>query len=567
MNIIAEINNILWGTPMLLLMLASGGYFSVRCGFFQLRHGIHVLKSTVFSKSGRKSSKESLSPLQAASSALAATLGTGNIAGVAAALATGGAGAVFWMWVSAMLGMMTGFAENVLGAYYRKRKGNKWQGGAMYYIRDGLAEKSFTKPLAKPLAAVFAGACVLSAFGMGNIVQMNSAAAAIKAGFGIPTAVTGLILAALAGAVFLFGKGSGAKRTARITEKLVPLMSMLYIAAAIYILAANFSRLPDVIGLIFEGAFGFSAAAGGVNGYLIKTAISMGFRRGVFSNEAGLGSSVAAHAEIEQKEPCVVGMWSIFEVFFDTIVMCSVTAFALLSAPCREAPMREVFHNITAQPQYFRLTEQEGLITSGVPMPTVGSGTRRKLFTKGGEMLEIRLCEGDITFSNVMKITGIQARDNNGNPLFLPDGEEKITGVSIEAVSGAELMTLAFSGVFGSFAGAILSASLAVFAFTTVLGWCGFGCGAAEYLFGEKAALPFKIVYTLAAAVGGVLDISSAWGIADLGNGIMAAVNIPAVLLLSDKVVRLTKEYCAAAFGNSRNRQNCAFPKKYIKTK
>ncbi len=549
MSFLSEItgaaNSVLWGAPMLLLMLISGGYFSVRTGFFQLRRGVHCLKKTVLSKGSRRASDGSVSQFQAMSSALAATLGTGNIAGVAAALAAGGAGAVFWMWVSAVLGMMTGYAENVLGAYYRRKKPDgSWQGGAMLYIRDGLAERSFTKRLAKPLAAVFAGACTLSAFGMGNIVQMNSAAAAMNAGFGIPGAVTGTALALAAGAVFFLGrKRSGVQRIAAVTEKLVPVMSVFYIAAAAYILAANFTRLPSVLGLIFQGAFGLDAAAGGVSGYMVKQAVSMGFRRGVFSNEAGLGTSVAAHAAIDVSEPCAAGMWSIFEVFFDTIIMCSVTALVLLASPCHEADMRDAFLNVTPQPQYFRLTEQDGLITSGAAGITVGSGEEYRLRTAGGGGLTVRLSRGEVTFSNVMKLTGVQARGEDGLPLFLENGSPVIGGIILEEVSGAELMTLAFSGVFGSAAGGLLSAALTVFAFTTVLGWCGFGAQSAEYLFGSRAVLPFRIIYTLTAAVGGMLDISAAWGIADLFNGIMAAVNLPAVLLLSGTVLRLTKKY------------------------
>ena len=200
-GITEHVNGVLWGAPMIALMLISGAYFSARTGFMQLRRPREWLRRTVFSGVRRERSAEGVTPFQAMSSALAATLGTGNIAGVAAALASGGAGAVFWMWVSAMLGMMTGYAENLLGNLYRRRKPDGgWQGGAMYYIRDGLSQCPLTHPLAKPLAAVFAGACVLSAFGMGNLVQMNCAAQAMESGFGIPGIATGIILAAITGA-------------------------------------------------------------------------------------------------------------------------------------------------------------------------------------------------------------------------------------------------------------------------------------------------------------------------------------------------------------------------------
>ena len=260
-GITEHVNGVLWGAPMIALMLISGAYFSARTGFMQLRRPGEWLRRTVFSGVRRERSVEGVTPFQAMSSALAATLGTGNIAGVAAALASGGAGAVFWMWVSAILGMMTGYAENLLGNLYRRRKPDGgWQGGAMYYIRDGLSQRPLTRPLAKPLAAVFAGACVLSAFGMGNLVQMNCAAQAMESGFGIPGTATGIILAAITGAVFFLGKGNGAQRTAALTSRVVPVMSALYIAAAVYILAVNIPRFPAVMGTIFRSAFGLEAA-------------------------------------------------------------------------------------------------------------------------------------------------------------------------------------------------------------------------------------------------------------------------------------------------------------------
>ena len=544
---------------MLLLMLAAGGYFSVRTGFFQVRRAGHWLRRTIFSKGSRSSSDGAVSPFQAMSSALAATLGTGNIAGVAAALSVGGAGAVFWMWASAVLGMMTGYAENLLGAYYRrKNRSGGWSGGAMYYIRDGLSEKRFTKRLAKPLAAVFAGACVLSSFGMGNLAQMNCAAQALKSGFGIPPAATGVILAGFAAVIFFGGKrkGSGqlSLRIAKVTELLVPLMSALYIAGAVFILAANVTRIPEMLGVIFRGAFAPEAAAGGVSGYMIKQAVSMGFRRGVFSNEAGLGTSVAAHAGSDVVEPCVHGMWSIFEVCFDTIIMCSMTAFVLLASPCRAVTQQEAFMNVTLQPQYFRLTEQEGLISSGAELLVAGGGEPQQLRAVTGEEFTVNISRGDITCSNVMKLTGIQAQDENGRPLFRDKAETVavIGGVIIEEVTGSELVSLAFSTVFGGAAGKLLSAAVVLFAFSTVIGWSSFGSEAAAYLFGSRSGIPFRVLFTLCIAAGAVVDFSAAWGAADLFNGLMAAVNLPVVLCLSGTVLRLTRNYAARNFRGER---------------
>ena len=428
-----------------------------------------------------------------------------------------------------------GVLDVVLGGYYRRKNGGEWHGGAMYYIRYGLAERKRTSRAAKPLAAVFAGACVLASFGMGNIVQMNSAALALESGFGVPAWIAGLALTVCAGAV-IFG---GMKRTAKVSEKLVPLMSGLYIIGSLMIIAVNFRRLPEVMGEIFRGAFGLEQAAAGVSGYMVKQAAGMGIRRGVFSNEAGLGSSPSAHASSEETEPCILGMWSIVEITFNTLIMCSMTALVLLCCPCRAAPMDEVFQNITAQPQYFRLTEQEGLVAPGAELLVSGGGELREFRTADGGTFSAPVEHGGITCTNIMKITGVG------------QGGE-ISGVVIEEVSGSELVTAAFSSVFGGMAGKLISAAVVMFAFTTVIGWSCFGSGAAEYLFGKGSRVPYLVVFTAVSAVGGMLDVSAAWGAADLFNGVMAAVNLPVVLLLSGKVVQITRNFSARRFHGSR---------------
>lgn len=541
MGLIGGINGVLWGAPALLLTLAAGGYFSFRTGFFQLRRAGHCLKRTVLSR--QESGGDGISPVQAMFSALAGTLGTGSITGVAAALTLGGAGAVFWMWLSALLGMATGFAENTLGAYFRRNSLEGWRGGAMYYIRGGLEQTRFPF-LAKPLAAVYAAACVLSAFGMGSLVQMNSAAAALKSGFGIPEAVTGAVLAGAAAAV-IFG---GVKRLGSFTSRVVPVMSGLYIAGAVVILAGNIQRLPELFSVILRGAFSPEAAAGGVSGYLVKQAVSIGVRRGVFSNEAGLGSSVAAHAGADIPEPCVHGMWSMLEVGFNTLVMCSMTALMLLSSPCRAADMQEAFNNVSLQPQYFRLTEESGLVCGGAELLTSGKGGLHRFRTEWGQGFAARVGKDGVTCSNVMKITGVQAHDDSGNALSDERGNPLMCGVILEEVTGTELVTLAFGTVFGGAAGKVLSAAMALFAFSTITGRSIFGAQAAVYLFGSRAAVPFRVAFIACTALGAFVDISAAWGLADLFNGVMAAVNLPVLFALSGTFLRIYRNYCARNF-------------------
>lgn len=528
MELISMLNEkVIWGVPMLAAMLFTGGYFSLRTGFFQIRRFGHCMKSTLFSSSGRKKEHDgSVSQFQAMCSALAATLGTGNIAGVSAALAVGGAGAVFWMWVSAVFGMMTGYAENVLGIYYRRKEGGTWRGGAMCYIRGGLSEKRFVRRLAAPLASLFAALCMLAAFGMGNMAQMNSAAEALRINFGVPQAVTGAVLAAAA-ALIIFG---GVKRIAAVTEKLVPLMSGFYIIGALYILIANAERIPSVFSAIFEGAFGLGAVGGGIFGAAVKHAVSVGFRRGVFSNEAGLGTSVAAHSASSVREPVVQGMWSIFEVFFDTIVMCSLTAFVLLASPCRAMSAEEALNSVTADTQYFCLSDSGTLITDGKTLPET-----IKCRTAYGDALTAET-GGIFTFSNIMTVRGVT------------DGGGKITGAVIAPLDGSGLATYAFSQTFGGAAGKLLAVAVVMFAFSTVVGWSWFGSEAAVYLFGARAAAPFKVIFVVFAAIGACADMSLAWGISDALNGLMAVPNLFAVLCLSGKVLEITRNYSERVF-------------------
>ncbi len=317
---------VLWGWPVLLCILFAGILFTVRLHFFQFTRIGLWLRLTAGQLLRRKPrGGDGISPFQALTTALAGSIGTGNIVGVATALTIGGPGAVFWMWVSAIFGMMTVYGETVLGMKYRKKdKNGKWLGGAMYYIAYGLK--------CKPLAAVFAVACVLASFGMGNMAQANAIGGALRDSFGVPAAVTGGIAAPV---VFLILSG-GIQRIAKVTEKVVPFMAGIYLLAGLTVIAVHGNMLPSVFGQIFSGAFSLQSVSGGVGGTVMMTALRTGVSRGIFTNEAGLGSSVMAHTEADCKEPAEQGMWGIFQVFADTIVMCTVTALCILCSGAME---------------------------------------------------------------------------------------------------------------------------------------------------------------------------------------------------------------------------------------
>jgi AGCS family alanine or glycine:cation symporter len=330
------INGVVWGPFGLALLFCTGFWMSARTGFFQFRKMGYWLRHTIGAIFTNKditahTSKEdmAISQFQSMCTALAGTIGTGNIVGVATAIVSGGPGAIFWMWVMALLGMMTSFSENVLGVYYRrKNEKGEWSGGAMYYLTDGLGAKKGCKQLGKVLAVLFAAFCALASFGIGNLSQLNSIAGNLKAAFGVPEAVTGAVLAAVS-AVILLG---GLKRVAAVAERLVPAMALLYIVGALTVVGVHITAVPAALAAIVKGAFGLRAAGGGIVGYGLSRAVTWGFKRGAFSNEAGLGSSVMVHAASNVKEPVQQGMWGIFEVFADTMVVCTLTALVVLTS-------------------------------------------------------------------------------------------------------------------------------------------------------------------------------------------------------------------------------------------
>lgn len=334
-NVNTAINNVVWGVPCLVLLIGAGLLMTILTKCFQLTHLRHWWKNTIgaiFKKNGDahdKTDKNSISQFQSLCTALAATVGVGNIAGVATAIISGGPGAIVWMWIAAFLGMMTNYSENVLGIYYRRKNAKgEWCGGAMYYLENGLGGYKHLKWLGKTLAVLFSLFCVFASFGIGNASQIGNIASNLKGVFNIPGWVTGAVLMVIAALVII----GGIKRIASVTEKIVPFMVVLYIVGTLAIIIMNGSMILPAFESIFKNMFGIKAAAGGVGGYVFGQVITMGFKRGVFSNEAGLGSSVMVHSASNVKEPVKQGMWGIFEVFADTMVVCTLTALTILTS-------------------------------------------------------------------------------------------------------------------------------------------------------------------------------------------------------------------------------------------
>ena len=358
-----SINSFVWGMFGLILLIGTGILMTALTGVFQISRIGHWFKHTLgsmFTKKvmGHTKEKGAISPFQALCTALAATVGTGNIAGVAAAICIGGAGAVFWMWVAAFFGMMTNYSENVLGIYYRRRnKDGEWSGGAMYYLADGLGSKKGMRIPGKVLAIVFSCFTLLASFGIGAMGQVNKIVANVASAFPVEAlasmqvlggaslynVILGVVVVILAAMITL----GGLKRIANAAEKIVPFMVVLFVIGSLVIIGVNYANILPAFGAIFKGAFRPIAAIGGGIGVVISKVMTQGFKRGVFSNEAGLGSSVMVHSNSNVKEPVQQGMWGIFEVFADTMVVCTMTALVVLTSGAYNLQTGEILAGYT----------------------------------------------------------------------------------------------------------------------------------------------------------------------------------------------------------------------------
>ena len=320
-DVLGKIDAFLWGVPLMVLLVGAGIILSLRTGFVQARRFGYILKNTMGKMFEKHDLEEgAITPFQALSTALAATVGTGNIVGVSVAILGGGPGAVFWMWVAAFFGMCTKFSEVSLSVAYRIKTPDGIQGGPMYYLDRGLK-----KPWLGKCFAFLAG---VACFGIGCSVQSNAIAGTLKSSFNVPPMITAVVIT-IAASVVIIG---GIQSISKVTEKLVPFMAAFYIVGGLIIIISNASMIPFAIRAIFVGAFNPSAVGGGVIGYTIMLAMRNGVSRGVFTNEAGLGSSPIAHATASTDHPTRQGMWGVTEVFLDTFVVCTITALVIITS-------------------------------------------------------------------------------------------------------------------------------------------------------------------------------------------------------------------------------------------
>lgn len=448
-SFINQVNAFAWGPPMLGMLGVTGVVLTVGMVFMPWRkvgYGFRLL----FEKSEPRGEGE-VKPFNALMTALSATVGTGNIAGVATAIALGGPGAVFYMWLIALFGMATKYAEAVCAVTYREvDTSGRYVGGPMYYLRNGVG--AFAPELGRWLGLAFAVFGAVAAFGIGNAVQVNSMAAALGETFSVPKIVTGVVVAVLVGFVII----GGIRRIAEVAGKLVPVMIVLYVGASLLVIIINVAEVPKAVGLIFKHAFAPAAATGGFAGAAVAAAVRFGVARGVFSNESGLGSAAIAHAAAKTNDPVRQGVIAMLGTFIDTIIVCTMTALAILT-----------------------------------------SGAWTVMGTDGG------------------------------------------------GLTGAVLTSTAFQN---SMAGGqyIVTIALALFAFTTILGWSYYGERCWQYLFSEKSLILYRALWVVAVLGFADVKVDFVWNLSDTLNGLMAVPNLVGLLLLAPMVFKATREYFAA---------------------
>ena len=633
-QILDSISGFIWGPFLLVpLLLLVGVVLMIMLRFMPWRELPHAF-ATMWR--GRKHDPEhegEITPFRALMTSLAATVGTGNIVGVASAIILGGPGAIFWMWMTAAFGMATKFCEATLAVKYREvTLDGKFVGGPMYYIKNGLGNNW------KWLATIFAIFGVIASFGIGNMTQANAVTGNIvnlgtQYNLGISPIIIAVVLLVLSGAVLI----GGVKRIGAVSGTLVPVMSTIYVVGAIIILIFNYDKVPGALASIFQSAFTGQAALGGITGKIIMDTIQAGVARGLFSNEAGLGSAPIAHATAIVKHPVKQGLLGMIDPFIDTIIICTMSALVILVAG--DLKYNEV--NITLQAEQTDSVSDTPHIFAGTShktkirfrsnkafgsAPDVFSDQRATLIlpdtakgkiTKKAETFlcetefgnwnqnQVRLSENGrflllggteddkpfVALYNIDECSGALAesrsvlQDPFADDAAPPPIIKEITRYAINGpwaikdsklvvgseCSGTDLASCSeikshalprrwmetdlskvakgvltadsFQATMGTPGTWLVTTGLVLFAFSTILGWCVYGERCAIYLFGHKAALPYRVFFTLVVPVGALTQLDIAWAFADIANGLMAIPNLIALLLLSPIVIKLSKEY------------------------
>ena len=544
-DVLVKIDDFVWGPVMLILLVGTGVFLTIRTKALCWRNLPYALRSVLSKEARQKKGEGDVSPFSALTTALAATIGTGNIVGVATAMVSGGPGALVWMWISAAFGLTSKFSECMLAIKYREvNEKGEMSGGPMYTMKKGFKNKKFGAVLGW-LFALFA---VIASFGIGNLTQGNSISSALDTTFGVPVWVTGIVITVLALAIIL----GGIKSISKVSQVVVPLMAVFYVVAGLIIIIGNIRNVPAGGGMIFKMGFSVKAVGGGLCGSIVASmmqAIRFGVARGVFSNEAGMGSAAITAAAASTNDPVRQGYINMTGTFWDTIVVCTITGLCIASSgvlgSTDTSATGTYYYEAADEALTFSLEGNDGKTsttrytisdyqtTEDKTQMVLADGSDTLTLTLGGNASPL----GDTENKN---LTGTWEDDSANEYVFEDDGKLEYR----ELVVGSALTISAFETILGEPGGWLVCIAIALFAFSTILGWEYHGEKAFEYLFGtHRFNLIYRIVFSLIVFVGATTTLKIAWNFSDIANALMAIPNLICMLAMSGVIVEEVNRY------------------------
>lgn len=544
-DVLVKIDDFVWGPVMLILLVGTGVFLTIRTKALCWRNLPYALRSVLSKEARQKKGEGDVSPFSALTTALAATIGTGNIVGVATAMVSGGPGALVWMWISAAFGLTSKFSECMLAIKYREvNEKGEMSGGPMYTMKKGFKNKKFGAVLGW-LFALFA---VIASFGIGNLTQGNSISSALDTTFGVPVWVTGIVITVLALAIIL----GGIKSISKVSQVVVPLMAVFYVVAGLIIIIGNIRNVPAGVVMIFKMAFSVKAVGGGLCGSIVASmmqAIRFGVARGVFSNEAGMGSAAITAAAASTNDPVRQGYINMTGTFWDTIVVCTITGLCIASSGVLGST------DTSATGTYYYEAADEALTFSLEGNDGKTSTTRYTIsdYQTTEDKTQMVLVDGSDTLTLTLEgnasplgdtenknLTGTWEDDSANEYVFEDDGKLEYR----ELVVGSALTISAFETILGEPGGWLVCIAIALFAFSTILGWEYHGEKAFEYLFGtHRYNLIYRIVFSLIVFVGATTTLKIAWNFSDIANALMAIPNLICMLAMSGVIVEEVNRY------------------------
>ena len=533
-TIIKGLNNLIWETPsmfpfMVVVLLSYGIFITIRLGLIQIKHFGHGIRA-VMGKYDNIDDTGDVNHFQALSTALSATVGIGNIAGVAIAIHYGGPGALLWMWLTAFLGMAVKYSECTLSVMYRqKNKDGSVSGGPMYYMDKGLGWKW--------LAIIFAALAVICSFLTGNAVQANTMADILQSSWAVPVWVTGLVSASLVGMVII----GGIKRIGSVTSKLAPVMGLLYVVTALVILLINYDRVIPSFLTIFDYAFNPRAGAFGVGGGVFFTVLVWGVKRGLFSNEAGQGSAPIAHGAAKTEEPAREGAVALLEPFIDTLIICTITGLVIISTGVwqKKFPGLVDINSSKVDLIYGKTLSEEFPYSFSVE-----SGRIKDVEILYNKVLIDQLYSDHVLETSLSGI--IKIGEDSTRNFYNSQGEVQNIFYGMIIKNKAPLTVQAFElGLSPLVDGGryIVLICVLLFGISTAISWSYYGDRATQYLLGDKAIMPYKLCYLVAHFLGSILSLATVWTIGDIALGLMTLPNIIALFALSGVVFKATQLY------------------------